>query len=265
MTQAALSSTAFYNPELYELRIGPGPRVAEVYLPLAHEEGGPILELGCGTGDVLLPIARENIDCVGLDNSPAMLSHFRKRINDEPEMVRARLKLVECDMATFSLPDHFRQLYFTNDGIAHLLSNDQLIAAFSCALSHLYPGGRLVLDVTHVDVAYLANATNPWLKSYRQRGEGRISENQLVKVWELTDYCDETHQLTAHFRYEFIDSNGAVGQVIDRTLYLRPRHPDEILLALKCVGFESIKCEHVSRAAGDKAWLVTARAPSQVS
>ena len=46
----------------------------------ARETGGPILELGCGAGRVLLPIAREGMDCVGLDASPAMLAALRAKL-----------------------------------------------------------------------------------------------------------------------------------------------------------------------------------------
>ena len=50
---------------------------AAFYRALAQETGGPVLELGCGTGRVLLPIAALGIPCVGVDASPAMLAALR--------------------------------------------------------------------------------------------------------------------------------------------------------------------------------------------
>src|SRR5207253_1412334 len=52
---------------------------AAFYLDLARRSGGPVLELGCGTGRVLLPIAREGIRCVGVDASPSMLAELRRK------------------------------------------------------------------------------------------------------------------------------------------------------------------------------------------
>ncbi len=49
------------------------------YRELAVETGGPVLELGCGTGRTLLPIARTGIQCVGLDASRAMLRVLRAK------------------------------------------------------------------------------------------------------------------------------------------------------------------------------------------
>ena len=51
----------------------------DFYRGLARESDGPVLELGCGTGRVLLPIARDGIACTGLDSSEAMLEELRRK------------------------------------------------------------------------------------------------------------------------------------------------------------------------------------------
>ena len=70
---------------------------AAFYRALAQETGGPVLELGCGTGRVLLPIAALGIPCVGVDASPAMLAALRAK-NPPPN-----LELVEARMESFDL------------------------------------------------------------------------------------------------------------------------------------------------------------------
>jgi ubiquinone/menaquinone biosynthesis C-methylase UbiE len=57
--------------------------------------------MGCGTGRVLLPIARSGIDIHGLDNAPTMLNILRERIKNEPEEVRGRIMLNEGDIRQF--------------------------------------------------------------------------------------------------------------------------------------------------------------------
>src|SRR5204862_6591842 len=64
--------TAKYYDHTYAALRGPTGD-AEFYRRLARECGGPVLELGCGTGRVLGPIAQDGLPCVGLDASPAML------------------------------------------------------------------------------------------------------------------------------------------------------------------------------------------------
>src|SRR5712692_7979194 len=93
----------FYDPLLYDLNIGPGLRVGETYFAEAGKGGGPILELGCGTGDVLLPIARSGLAVAGIDSSRAMLDRFRERLSAEPAIIRENVELVEGRMESFSL------------------------------------------------------------------------------------------------------------------------------------------------------------------
>ena len=52
---------------------------------LAAAQGGPVLELGCGTGRIAMPVARAGAHIVGIDRSDEMLARARKRI------ARARL------------------------------------------------------------------------------------------------------------------------------------------------------------------------------
>src|SRR3954463_15753251 len=76
------------------------------YAALAREAGGPVLELACGTGRVLLPIAREGIPCVGLDHSQAMLDVLRSR-DPPPNLELALASMTDYDMGTA----RFRLIY----------------------------------------------------------------------------------------------------------------------------------------------------------
>jgi SAM-dependent methyltransferase len=65
----------------------------EFFVDAASEAGGPVLEIGCGTGRVLIPTARAGIDIVGLDLSPRMLAVCRERLRLEREPVQSRAML----------------------------------------------------------------------------------------------------------------------------------------------------------------------------
>jgi ubiquinone/menaquinone biosynthesis C-methylase UbiE len=73
------------------------------YLDLAEKTGGPILEVACGTGRVLLPIARKGIEIHGVDNSRPMLNILEKHLAREPQEVRQKVKIHEGDMRDFRL------------------------------------------------------------------------------------------------------------------------------------------------------------------
>src|SRR5436305_11297235 len=77
---------------------------AAFYRGLAEELGGPVLELGCGTGRVLLPIAALGIPCVGVDASAAMLASLRaKGPPRNLELVEGRMESVDLGGRRFRL------------------------------------------------------------------------------------------------------------------------------------------------------------------
>lgn len=99
------------NPYLDEVFAGvydvqwPPPEAGEVDIPLlldyAAAQGGPVLELACGTGRVVLPLARAGHLVTGIDSSPQMLAQARAKLAPEPEEVRQRVTLVHGDMRDF--------------------------------------------------------------------------------------------------------------------------------------------------------------------
>jgi SAM-dependent methyltransferase len=117
------------------------------FVEAAKEAGGPVLEVGCGTGRVLIPTAREGVEIAGLDLSPQMLKICREQVERESPEVRSRVRLVEADMRAFSLDRTFRLATLPFRPFQHLLTVEDQLACLACIHRHLEPGGRLVLDV----------------------------------------------------------------------------------------------------------------------
>lgn len=112
------------------------------YVEQARESGGPVLELGCGTGRILLPTARLGLSCVGLDASPEMLAVLRGK--NPP----ANVELVNDRMETFDLgKQRFRLVTAPFRAMQHLLDVDAQLRALENVRRHLAPGGAFVFDV----------------------------------------------------------------------------------------------------------------------
>src|SRR5262245_56414939 len=79
----------------------------DFFVEAALASKGPVLEVGCGTGRVLIPTARAGVDIVGLDLSVRMLDECRRRLREEPEPVQSRVRLVNGDMRGFDLARMF--------------------------------------------------------------------------------------------------------------------------------------------------------------
>ena len=115
------------------------------YLELAQETGGPVLELGCGSGRTAIPLAEAGFELLGLDNSPAMLDRARDRL--EARSLSGSVELVQADMTDFNLGRMFSLITVPFNTWMHLDGQASQTAALGCIRRHLAPGGKLVIDV----------------------------------------------------------------------------------------------------------------------
>jgi len=115
--------------------------------------GSPILELACGTGRALLPLARQGYQVTGVDISPKMLAIARRKV--EAEGLADRVTLVEQDMRRLVLDGRFNLAFVALNSFMHLLTPDGQIASLARIHQHLNPGGRLLLDLFNPDLGRL--------------------------------------------------------------------------------------------------------------
>jgi SAM-dependent methyltransferase len=127
------------------------------YVDAARESGGPVLELGCGTGRVLIPTAQAGIEITGLDLSPAMLSVCRHRLTSEPAEVQSRVRLVEASMTDFQLDRSFRLVTIPFRPFQHLLTVEDQLASLACIRRHLASGGCLAFDLFNPSLDVIVN------------------------------------------------------------------------------------------------------------
>jgi SAM-dependent methyltransferase len=147
MTGEAMLYEDEWSAEAYDLVAANRLDDVELWLALAKETGGPVLELACGTGRALLPLAQAGCECVGLDLSPHMLRIARRKLEREPPEVRARVTLTEGDMKSFELWREFGLIFITARSFQVLLAREEQRACLERCARHLKPGGLVGLDV----------------------------------------------------------------------------------------------------------------------
>jgi SAM-dependent methyltransferase len=126
----------------------------DLILGLAAESGGPILELGCGTGRVVLPLAGAGHRVTGVDISPKLLMLAREKAGRQH--FKNPPEFVQDDMVSFDLPcKDFRLAICTSNTLMHLTTAQQQLAALQNAGRHLARGGWLFLSLFNPDVARL--------------------------------------------------------------------------------------------------------------
>jgi SAM-dependent methyltransferase len=129
----------------------------EFYVAHARAAGGRVLEVGCGTGRILLPMARAGAEVVGIDVSRPMLDVLDDNLAREPDTVRARVHIVEDDMRSFDLHERFPLVVLPFRSFQHMLTPEDQRRALRCLHAHLADEGRLVLDLFNPSIPFLGD------------------------------------------------------------------------------------------------------------
>lgn len=129
----------------------------DFFVEAARESGGPVLEVGSGTGRVLIPTARAGIQITGLDLSLNMLDVCRKALEVEPPEIQDRVRLVEGDMREFDLGESFQLATLPFRPFQHLLTVEDQISCLRAIHQHLNPGGKIILDLFNPSLKHLTS------------------------------------------------------------------------------------------------------------
>lgn len=113
------------------------------YVDLAGRVAGPVLEIGCGTGRVLLEIAARGIDIEGLDSSEEQLRVLQSKIDGRGI---GPIRLHRADMRHFVLDRRFPLIIAPFRPVQHLYTVADQAAAFRAIRSHLLPEGIFAFD-----------------------------------------------------------------------------------------------------------------------
>jgi SAM-dependent methyltransferase len=171
------------------------------YSTLADERGGPILDLGCGTGRLMLPLVRAGHVVVGLDRAPAMLARAAARLRRLAPPARKRALLVRADLRHLPIAAEFEFAVSAFHTIQHLATDRELRGFFAGVARVLRPGGWLAFDTFAPNAQFLARAN--------VGGDRR---------WARTNF---RHPVTGQ-RLEYSESYRRDGSLLVTTFHYRP-------------------------------------------
>ncbi len=139
------SSAHYEDPAYYAHTYRTRVEDVAYYVARAREAKGPILEYGCGEGRIAIPIAKEGIDVVGVDQSAPMLKALDGKLVRE---LRKRIKTRRGDMRTLKLRRKFGLVLCTFNTFLHLYTRDDVEQFLARVREHLTPRGTFIFDVS---------------------------------------------------------------------------------------------------------------------
>lgn len=205
-------------------------------LQLASATDGSILELGCGSGRLLLPLARLGHSVTGLDVSAQMLDRARARLVQEATAVQRRITLYQADMTHFALPGTptFGLAMIPYNTLLHL-DTAQALATLRQVRTCLGENGRLFIDLANpVDIA--STPEDALLSLENVLTDPETGELIVHLASNRLDTAEQTLQITWIYDVSAPDG-GPVHRTVAHGTY-HYRYPHQIELLLQEAGFK---------------------------
>ena len=207
----------YQHPEDYELEVASQRLGDEAFWSdlVRRERPKRVLEIGCGTGRLTIPLAREGVcsgfTVTGLDTEAAMLDRAREHLRDESADVQQAVRFVQGDARDLSSvgpsAERFDVILMPYGVAHHFLTYEDRLAAWQAAHGRLSPGGLFVVDITMPDHASLAesNESGPRALDLDACGDnGRHLRRTVAQRYDAA-----TRRLTMEFQYEVTEPDGS--------------------------------------------------------
>jgi SAM-dependent methyltransferase len=198
-----------------------------------------ILELGCGTGRISVPLAELGFEVVGLDMQPEMLRKAEeRRLQSRPE-IRERLEFIEGDMRTWSGRSDFDLILIPGSSISHLLTLGDQLAVWKTSHQNLQIGGRFAVEITMPNMASFADSFSVPPRSIVEIDIDSENEKDGTRLIRRKTTRYESHEQLAQIRFlyeEYRNGRGAETSIDDFTSHVF--FPREVHLLFLHTGFD---------------------------
>jgi SAM-dependent methyltransferase len=203
----------------------------DFYLKLAKESNGPVLDIACGTGRILLPCMEAGVDIEGLDLYDGML----ERLGMKAHAQRLEPRLHRADMCDFKLSRQFALVMIPFNAFSHNMTADAQIQCLTCCREHLTPGGLLVFDTFFPGKEFVTTPSGTRVLEL----ESKHPETGLPMRFFDTRTFNLVQQTQHSFNeFEFLDATGNVVATYPSRTSTRFIYKNEMELLLRLSGFK---------------------------
>jgi len=200
--------------ELYEYI--PGYTVRgdrDFYLQYCKSTDGKVLELGCGTGRVLIPIAEAGCRITGLDLSEYMLSECRQKLQKKDNDIQSRTRLIQGDMRNFKIDDTFSTTIMPFRPFQHLIDAGDQLSCLKNINKHLAKKGRLIFDVFQVNLEIITRPLSG--EEIEDLPQCELPDGRkLRRTGRLTAYQRAEQYNDVELIYYLTDTNGTTKRIV---------------------------------------------------
>jgi ubiquinone/menaquinone biosynthesis C-methylase UbiE len=231
-----------YLPEIYDLaNTGSFRGDVEWYRQKARESGGPVLELGAGTGRITLPIAEDGTAIWALDRDRGMLDALRAKCAGLSAEARSHLTVIEGDMRAIRLDMRFPLVIIPFRAFLHNLTEADQLACLQAVYAHLIPGGRIALNVFHPSLEFMAQHAGALAGVWRWVSSRDLPDGGTLIRSDANRYDSVQQHVHSMIRYERFDAAGNLTSTWLQRLELAYLYAGDLKRLLERAGFDQIE------------------------
>ncbi|AUX34190.1 MULTISPECIES: class I SAM-dependent methyltransferase [Sorangium] len=233
----------FFEPELLDAGAGDADirETVHFYRSAVGDDVTRVLDIGCGTGRLSLPLAGDGHEVHAIDRSPRVLTFFRNKLKRAERGVRRQVKLSRLDIALRPYPERLDAALAVDDFLTLFLDEASLRAVLAHVRQSLSRGGRFCTDMRARSDDRLSTIAaplpRPMLFFGIVQGVATPRGARSVAMRSIETYDESARVLTSEQLFEYIKPTGLVERSIYRTLRQRVWHPGEIAAAAEAEGF----------------------------
>ena len=207
----------------------------DFYLTLARRYGqGGVIDIACGTGAVLLRLARAGIMADGVDLSGAMVGVAREKAEREG----LRLNIFPGNMADFDSGRRYSLAIIARSGFMHLLTPALQRQALLNIRRQLVEGGVLTLNTFAPNPALQAAQMKTGPEDYAPRVEYVNRQGRRERLLCAIGYDPRTQVMSGNWKFVTLGDDGEVIAERVRPLAMRQTYKQEMLYLIELCGYE---------------------------
>ncbi|WP_028544888.1 class I SAM-dependent DNA methyltransferase [Paenibacillus taiwanensis] len=187
-----------------------------------------IVDLGCGTGTIAIPLAKQGMQVTGIDLADAMLTIAREKEQDAGRMTGS-VQWVCQDMRHWEVPEQVDAVISFCDCINYVTELEDVRSVFQQTAKQLRPGGMFMLDMHHVRQ----------FEYYAQQQPFTLDEGDVAYIWH-SEYDESRHEIEHQLAIFCEDPLSGKYNRIDETHIQRAYETDWIIGELLAAGFSHV-------------------------
>ena len=226
---SSLPST-FDDGDAYDLILQDIPYGLDFYVALAREAKGPVLDIACGTGRILLPCLQAGVDIEGLDLFEPMLKTLRAK----GAALGLSPRLHQADMSDFSLPRRYSLVMIPFNAFIHNMTQEAQIRCLQLCREHLLPGGELTFDTFFPSREYTATPQGTRVMEGEMPHPATGLPMRMFDTRTIDPVAQTQHSLN---ELELLAADGSVQTVYRSQCSSRYIHQHEMELLLRVAGY----------------------------